>query len=89
MAELLYGSGLRRLECLRLRVKGIDFGYSRIVVRSGKGETHRLTMLPGRLRGALKEHLAHAKAVHERDLESGFGSVHLPEALERKYPNAH
>ena len=89
MAELLYGSGLRLLECLRLRVKDIDFGYSRIVVRSGKGEKDRVTMLPGRLRRALKEHLAHAKAVHERDLQSGFGSVHLPDALQRKYPNAH
>ncbi len=89
MAELLYGSGLRLLECLRLRVKDIDFGYSRIVVRSGKGEKDRVTMLPGRLRRALKEHLAHAKAVHERDLQTGFGSVHLPDALQRKYPNAH
>lgn len=89
MSELLYGSGLRLLECLRLRVKDIDFGYSRIVVRSGKGEKNRVTMLPGRLRRALKEHLAHAKAVHERDLQSRFGSVHLPDALQRKYPNAH
>src|SRR6266513_3715660 len=89
MAELLYGSGLRLLECLRLRVKDIDFGDSRIVVRSGKGEKDRVTMLPGRLRRALKEHLAHAKAVHERDVQSGFGSVHLPDALQRKYPSAH
>jgi len=89
MAELLYGSGLRLLECLRLRVKDVDFGYSRIVVRDGKGAKDRVTMLPGRLRRPLKEHLAHAKAVHERDLQLGFGSVHLPDALERKYPNAH
>ena len=89
MAELLYGSGLRLLECLRLRVKDVDFGYSRIVVRDGKGAKDRVTMLPGRLRRPLKEHLAHAKAVHERDLQLGFGSVYLPDALERKYPNAH
>jgi integron integrase len=89
MADLLYGSGLRLLECLRLRVKDIDFGYSRIIVRDGKGAKDRVTMLPARLRAPLKEHLAHAKAVHERDLALGFGSVHLPEALARKYPNAH
>src|SRR6266567_1640700 len=89
MAELLYGSGLRLLECLRLRVKDIDFGYSRIIVRDGKGAKDRVTMLPGRLRAPLKEHLAHAKAVHERDLALGFGSVYLPDALARKYPNAH
>jgi len=89
MADLLYGSGLRLLECLRLRVKDVDFGYSRIIVRDGKGAKDRATMLPGRLRAPLKEHLAHAKAVHERDLEIGFGSVYLPDALERKYPNAH
>jgi integron integrase len=88
MAELLYGSGLRLLECLRLRVKDIDFGYGRIIVRDGKGAKDRVTMLPGRLRAPLKAHLAHAKAAHERDLQLGFGSVHLPEALERKYPNA-
>jgi integron integrase len=89
MAELLYGSGLRLLECLRLRVKDIDFGHGRIVVRDAKGGKDRVTMLPGRLRASLKAHLAHAKAVHERDLQLGFGSVHLPDALERKYPNAH
>jgi integron integrase len=89
MAELLYGSGLRLFECLRLRVKDVDFGYGRIVVRDGKGAKDRVTMLPGRLRAPLKAHLAHAKAVHERDLQLGFGSVHLPDALERKYPNAY
>src|SRR5438094_1920154 len=89
MLELVYGSGLRLLECLRLRVKDIDFDYGRISVRDGKGLKDRVTMLPGRLRRPLKEHLAHAKAVHERDLQLGFGSVYLPEALHRKYPNAH
>jgi len=88
MAELLYGSGLRLLECLRLRVKDVDFGYGRIIIRDGKGEKDRVTMLPGRLRRPLQEHLVHAKAVHERDLQLGFGTVHLPGALERKYPRA-
>ena len=89
MMELIYGSGLRLLECLRLRTKDIDFAYGQIIVRDGKGMKDRVTMLPGGLRRPLKEHLAHAKAVHERDLQLGFGSVYLPEALERKYPNAH
>ncbi|MGB9474546.1 MAG: integron integrase [Candidatus Udaeobacter sp.] len=89
MMELIYGSGLRLLECLRLRIKDVDFDYGRIIVRDGKGMKDRVTMLPGRLRRPLKEHLAHAKAVHERDLQLGFGSVYLPDALGRKYPNAH
>jgi len=89
MLELVYGSGLRLLECLRLRIKDVDFDYGRIIVRDGKGMKDRVTMLPGRLRRQLKEHLAHAKAVHERDLQLGFGSVYLPDALGRKYPNAH
>ncbi len=88
MAELLYGSGLRLLECLRLRVKDVDFGYSRIIVRDGKGDKDRVTMLPGRLRRPLQEHLRHARAVHERDVALGFGKVFLPGALERKYPAA-
>jgi len=89
MLELIYGSGLRLLECLRLRIKDVDFDYGRIIVRDEKGMKDRVTMLPGRLRRPLEEHLAHAKAVHERDLQLGFGSVYLPDALERKYPNAH
>jgi integron integrase len=89
MVELVYGSGLRLLECLRLRVKDIDFDYGRITIRDGKGMKDRVTMLPGRVGRPLKGHLAHAKAVHERDLQLRFGSVYLPEALHRKYPNAH
>ena len=89
MLELIYGSGLRLLECLRLRIKDVDFDYGRIIVRDEKGMKDRVTMLPWRLRRPLEEHLAHAKAVHERDLQLGFGSVYLPDALERKYPNAH
>lgn len=88
IADLIYGSGLRLLEGLRLRVKDIDFGYSRIIVRDGKGMKDRVTMLPGRLRRPLREHLAHVKALHERDRALGFGAVYLPEALGRKYPNA-
>ena len=87
-ADLIYGSGLRLLEALRLRVKDIDFGYGRIIVRDGKGMKDRVTMLPGRLRGPLREHLDHVRAMHERDRTLGFGSVYLPDALGRKYPNA-
>src|SRR5437899_13089432 len=87
MVELVYGSGLRLLECLRLRVKDIDFGYGRIIVRDGKGMKDRVTMLPGRLRRPLREHLDHVRVMHERDRALGFGSVYLPDALERKYTN--
>jgi integron integrase len=88
MAGLLYGSGLRLMECVRLRVKDVDFGYARITVRDGKGARDRLTMLPVNLAGSLKTHLAKVKAQHEQDLEEGFGEVYLPNALERKYPGA-
>jgi len=88
IADLLYGSGLRLLECLRLRVKDVDFGYGRIIVRDGKGLKDRITMLPDRLRRPLREHLGHVKLIHERDRALGFGAVHLPDALEKKYPNA-
>jgi integron integrase len=88
IADLIYGSGLRLLEALRLRIKDIDFGYNRIIVRDGKGLKDRVTMLPGRLRRPLREHLVHVKAMHERDVALGFGQVYLPDALERKYPRA-
>jgi integron integrase len=88
MAGLLYGSGLRLMECVRLRVKDVDFGYARITVRDGKGARDRLTMLPVNLAASLKTHLAKVKAQHEQDLEEGFGEVYLPNALERKYPGA-
>ena len=88
IADLLYGSGLRLLEALRLRVKDVDFGYGHIIVRDGKGAKDRVTMLSGRLRRALRDHLDHVRAMHERDCALGFGSVYLPDALERKYPNA-
>ncbi len=88
MAELLYGSGLRLMECVRLRVKDVDFAYAHIVVRDGKGAKDRITMLPVALTHRLERHLQKVKAHHEEDLEAGFGSVYLPNALERKYPSA-
>ena len=88
MASLLYGSGLRLMECLRLGVKDIDFGYGQIVVRDGKGQKDRVTVLPESLKQPLQRHLVKVKGLHERDLEEGFGEVYLPTALERKYPKA-
>src|ERR1700737_619771 len=88
MAGLLYGSGLRLMECVRLRVKDVDFGYARITVRDGKGAKDRVTMLPVNMAGALERHLMKVKAQHEQDLEDGFGEVYLPDALERKYRDA-
>src|SRR5438270_6872807 len=88
MAGLLYGSGLRLMECVRLRVKDVDFGYVRMTVRDGKGGKDRVTMLPVNLAEPLERHLRKVKAQHEEDLEAGYGSVYLPYALERKYPNA-
>ncbi|NTW29610.1 MAG: integron integrase [Coriobacteriia bacterium] len=88
MASLLYGSGLRLTECLRLRVQDIDFGKGEIVVRDGKGAKDRVTMLPDLLKEPLREQLRHAHAVHSRDLADGWGRVLLPDALDRKYPSA-
>lgn len=88
MAELLYGSGLRLMECVRLRVKDIDFAYAKIVVRDGKGAKDRVTMLPVTLTAPLERHLRKVRAQHEQDLEEGFGEVHLPHALGTKYRNA-
>jgi integron integrase len=89
MAGLLYGSGLRLMECVRLRVKDIDFAYAQILLRDAKGGRDRVTMLPAKLSEPLQRHLVKIKAQHEQDLADGFGSVDLPFALERKYPNAH
>src|SRR3954470_15652120 len=88
MAHLLYGSGLRLLECLRLRVKDIDFGYRQITVRESKGLRERVTLLPDRLCRPLQAHLARVKERHQRDLARGAGTVYLPGALDRKYRNA-
>src|SRR6266567_6761570 len=87
MAGLLYGSGLRLMECVRLRVKDVDFAYAQITVRDAKGGKDRVTMLPVNLAEPLQRHLVKVKAQHEQDIEDGFGSVHLPSALERKFPN--
>jgi integron integrase len=88
MAGLLYGSGLRLMECVRLRVKDIDFPLAQIAVREAKGGKDRITMLPLNLSEPLRRHLLRVKAQHEQDLEDGFGNVHLPFALGRKFPNA-
>ena len=88
MAVLLYGSGLRLLECLRLRVKDIVFERAEIMVREGKGGKDRLTMLPAAAVEPLRRQVEQVAAVHERDLAAGYGAVYLPDALARKYPNA-
>lgn len=88
MAALLYGSGLRLMECLRLRVKDIDFSSSQIIVRQGKGEKERVTMLPQIVREPLARHLQRVKLIHAEDLAVGYGEVFLPHALARKYPQA-
>ncbi len=88
MASLLYGSGMRLMECTRLRVKDVDFERFEITVRSGKGNKDRHTMLPSRLVEPLRRQMEDARVEHQRDLEAGFGAVYLPHALSRKYPNA-
>ena len=88
MASLFYGSGLRLLEAVRLRVKDVDFNQAQIIVREGKGNKDRVTMLPAALVGPLQKQLARVKAIHEMDIREGFGRVYLPFALARKYPNA-
>ena len=88
MARLLYGSGLRLMECARLRVKDVDFGYGHILVRDGKGGRDRVTLLPLGLRPELERHLAKVRLLHGEDVAAGVGGVHLPFALARKYPGA-
>jgi len=88
MATLLYGAGLRLMECMRLRVKDLDFAYNQIVVRDGKGQKDRVTMLPQQVKTSLQQHLQDVKHLHTQDLAAGGGAVYLPYALERKYPNA-
>lgn len=88
MAALLYGSGLRLMECVRLRVKDVEFDYKQLVVRDGKGGKDRVTMLSDNLVDPLKQQIERARVIHEQDLREGFGAVYLPFALERKYPNA-
>ena len=88
MASLLYGSGLRLMECVRLRVKDVDFQQHQIVVREGKGGRDRVTMLPTLLDEPLGRHLLRVKRLHEQDMEAGYGRVYLPFALNRKYTHA-
>ena len=88
IAGLLYGSGLRIMEAVRLRVKDLDFARNEICVRDGKGEHDRLTMLPRSLVVPLRSHIERVRQLHQADLRRGFGEVYLPYALDRKYPNA-
>jgi len=88
MASLLYGAGLRLLECLRLRVKDIDFASHQILLRQGKGNKDRRTMLPAAVQELLTAHLEHVRQRHQHDLAQGFGRVLVPNALQRKYPHA-
>jgi len=88
MAKLLYGSGLRLMEVIRLRVQDLDFVNKQLMVRDGKGNKDRATLLPDPVQALLKNHLERVKALHDKDLQDGYGSVYLPEALARKYPGA-
>ena len=88
MARLLYGTGMRLMECVRLRVKDVDFAQREILIRDGKGAKDRVTMLPDVLVRPLQEHLAKRKLLYGDDLAKGMAEVYLPDALGRKYPNA-
>jgi len=88
MVGPLYGSGLRQIECLSLRVKDVDFAYRQVLVRDGKGARDRVTMLPENLVQPLQQRLGRVRALHGRDVKEGFGEVRLPHALARKYPRA-
>ena len=88
MVQLLFGSGLRLMECLRLRIKDVDFSNRQIIVRDGKGESDRAVPLPESIAFDLKTHIQKVKDLHAQDLREGYGEVYLPYALERKYPNA-
>jgi integron integrase len=88
MAMLLYGSGLRLMECLRLRVKDLDFNYHQIIIRDAKGAKDRIVPLPLSLSGALMGHLEQRRKIHEKDMKDGLSGVYLPDALEKKYKNA-
>jgi integron integrase len=87
MAALIYGGGLRLLECLRLRVKDLDFDYGQLLVRDAKGQKDRVTLLPRNLVEPLRTHLIRVRTLHARDLEEGYANVYLPFALAEKYPN--
>jgi len=88
MASMFYGSGLRLMECLRLRIKDIDFSAKHIIVRDGKGYKDHVTILPETIIPELEAHLVRVKVLHDVFLQSGYGEVELPYALSKKYPNA-
>lgn len=88
MASLMYGAGLRLMECLRLRIQDLDFDANQVTVRGGKGAKDRITLLPHAVKALLAEHLKRVRAIHQCDLQEGWGRVPLPDALARKYPNA-
>jgi integron integrase len=88
MVRLIYGAGLRLMECLRLRVKDLDFNNGQVLVRDAKGMKDRVTVMPDNLKTPLTDHLNRVKLLHESDLAKGYGKVYLPYALERKYPQA-
>jgi len=88
IVRLLYGSGLRITEAVRLRVLDVDFGYRQITVRSGKGNKDRVTTFPVKLAEPLQQHLKKVQAIHAQDLAEGYGAVYLPHAMDRRAPNA-
>ncbi len=88
MAQVIYGSGLRVKECVRLRVKDLDFYMEQLIVVNGKGAKDRATLFPEKIQPLMKDHLEKIKIMHDHDLKNGFGEVYLPYALERKYKNA-
>ncbi|MBI9073514.1 MAG: integron integrase [Melioribacteraceae bacterium] len=88
MASLLYGSGLRLMECLRLRIKDVDISNSQLIIHDGKGQKDRVTVLPNSLVEPLNKQINYVKNIHENDLFEGYGETSLPDALDRKYPNA-
>jgi len=88
MAQLMYGCGLRLMECLRLRIKDVDFENDLLMVRSGKGEKDRALMIPEKIKEGVAKHVASVKEIHEQDVKIGHGEVSLPDALEKKYPGA-
>jgi integron integrase len=88
MIQLMYGTGMRLMECVRLRIKDVDLNYSQIIVRDGKGGKDRVVPLPDKCKAAIETHGRNVLAQHQQDLQQGFGEVFLPDALARKYPNA-
>lgn len=88
VARLLYGGGMRLLEGIRLRVKDVDFSRNEIIIRDGKGQKDRVTVMPASLVGPLKQHIARTRMLHDQELAEGRGDVYLPDALARKYPKA-